>query len=314
MNIIFFGSGKISIPAFEALLSSRNKICCVVTQPDAKKGRGLAESMTPVKALAQAHSVEVFQPATLKDDFVFETLKKYNPDLFVVIAYGQLLPEKILNIPKIFSVNAHASLLPEYRGAAPINWALINGEKKTGVSIIKMVKVMDAGPIIRQKEIAIMLQDNALTLENKLANLAAEELIQALISIEQKNYKLKEQDEAKVSFAPKLKKEDGRIDWEKPAEQIINLIRGCAGWPGSFTYYKGKILKIYQASVRDSTDVQGGVNKGQISGFSEDSIIIATGRGTLAIQELQIEGKKRMSAREFLSGHQMRVGEIFGKK
>jgi len=234
------------------------------------------------------------------------------PDLFVVIAYGQILSSGILNIPKIFSVNVHASLLPKYRGAAPINWALIKGEKTTGITAIKMAKEMDAGPIILQKEIEVSNDDTAITLEGKLSGMAAQLVLAVLSSLEENDYNLMPQDEDNIGFAPKLKKEDGRIDWNKPAWDIYNLIRGCISWPGAFTYYKGKLLKIYKARVSSQVRKFASSNPGEILEASKEGIVVSTGKGNIIIEELQIEGKRRMKAEEFISGHKISAGDRLG--
>jgi len=293
-------------------MATRHKICCVVTQPDKKKGRGLHLEQTAIKTKALELGLKVYQPPGINMTDAIDFLKKFEPDLFVVVAYGQILSKEILSIPKIFSLNAHASLLPRYRGAAPINWAIINGDNQTGVSIIKMNEAMDAGPIILEKNIEIAPADTSLTLEDKMASLAAELLAEVIKSIENKNYKLTTQDENNVSFAPKLKKENGVIDWNKPAADIHNLVRGVLPWPGAFTYYKGKLLKIYKAQVSGSPDHQIGESPGQVIQVSKEGIIVATGNGNLIIKELQIEGKRRMTVEEFISGYKISLGDRLG--
>ncbi len=314
MNIVFFGSSRFAAPVLKALLASKHKVACVLTQPDKQKGRGLHFAGTVVKTLALESGIRIYQPDNVNDADAVKFLKDLNPDLFVVIAYGQILSSGILNIPKIFSINLHASLLPKYRGAAPINWALIKGEETTGITVIKMAKEMDAGPIILQKDIEISNDDTAITLEDKISNLAAQLLLATLSSIEDNNYNLMPQDEDKVSFAPKLKKEDGRIDWNKPAQDIYNLIRGCINWPGAFTYYNGKLLKIYRAKVSPLEALQAPMSPGEIVKVSKEGITVVTGKDNLIIEELQIEGKRRMRVEEFIAGHKICIGEIFNKK
>lgn len=313
MNIVFFGSDNFAVPSLRALLTSAHKISCVVTQPDRKKDRALRLQATPVKRLAYASGIEIYQPEAANAGESIEFLRKLSPDLFIVISYGQILSQEILSIPKIFAINVHASSLPSYRGAAPINWAIINGERISGVTIIKMTKKMDAGPIILQEAAEIRDEDTAITLEEKLSKRAAELLIDSLKAIGNKTYSLTEQDEGKVSFAPKLKKEDGLINWKKSAQDINNLIRGCLGWPGAFTYYKGKLLKIYKAKVCSQVRRFESSNLGEIVDVSKEGITVATGRDNLAIEELQIEGKRMMKAEEFIAGHKISVGEILGK-
>ncbi|MFH1888797.1 MAG: methionyl-tRNA formyltransferase [Candidatus Omnitrophota bacterium] len=238
MKIVFFGSSNFAVPALKALFSRGYNVSCVVTQPDREKGRGLRSAGTAVKIIASESGARIYQPQNINTRDAVEFLKGLKPDLFVVIAYGQILSSSVLDIPGIFSINLHASLLPKYRGAAPVNWAVIKGEKITGVSVMKMVEKMDAGAVIQQKETSISDDDTAVTLEERLSEMAAQLLLDTLTSIESNNYNLTPQDESRVTFAPKLKKEDGRIKWDKAASDIHNLIRGCMGWPGAFTYYK----------------------------------------------------------------------------
>ena len=309
MNIVFFGSSHFAVPSLKALSSCGHKISCVVTQPDKKKGRGLSLSATAIKELAKEFNLKIFQPENINIPEAIKLLKALNPDLFVVIAYGQILSSAILSIPKVFSINLHASLLPKYRGAAPINWAIIKGEKITGITVMKMAEEMDAGPIIQQKEIEINNDDTSITLEDKLSHFAAQLLLTSLRSIEDNNYNLVPQNENNVSFSPKLKKEDGRIEWSKPAWDIYNLIRGCISWPGAFTYYNGKLLKIYKAKVFAHARLSASPLPGEISDVSKEGITVVTGRDKLIIEELQIEGKRRMKVEEFIAGHKICIGE-----
>jgi len=314
MNIVFFGSAKFSVPSLRALLKTKHKVACVVTQPDREKGRGLHLEGTAVKTAAEELGSKVYQAEQINTNATINFLKDLKPDLFVVIAYGQILSQEALNVPGTFSLNIHASLLPKYRGAAPINWAIINGEKNTGISAIKMVKKMDAGPIILQKIIQISDDDTAITLEEKLSTLAAESLIETLDYVEANNYKLTPQEENKVTLAPKLKKEDGRINWAKSAQEIYNLIRGCISWPGAFTYYRGKLLKIYNTKVTQLPSYPVTRDCGEIINVSKDGIVVTAKEGALVIKELQIEGKRRMRVEEFTSGHKICVGDAFDKK
>jgi len=314
MNIVFFGSSRFAAPSLKALLTTQHNISCVVTQPDRQKGRGLHLQGTQIKVLAKESSLEVYQPQSINESQASKFLKGLNPDLFIVISYGQVLSQEVLDIPRIFSINVHASLLPKYRGAAPINWAIINRERNTGITVIKMTKKMDAGPIILQKMTDIHDDDTSITLEDKLSHFAVQLLIDSLESIESGNYKLLPQDEKQVSFAPKLKKADGLIDWNKPAQDIYSLIRGCVSWPGAFTYYNGKILKIYKAKVCLSVSPSVSQSIGQMIKVSPEGLIVVTGEGNLIIEELQIEGKRRMRIAEFISGHKICTGEILGKK
>jgi len=313
MKIVFFGSSNFSTPALKALLAYGCKIICIVTQPDKEKGRGLGLASTPVKEYAKQVSLKVYQPENINSAESVLFLKGLSADIFVVTAYGQLLSKEILSIPKIMSLNAHASLLPKYRGAAPINWAIINGEHTAGVSIMKIVPEMDAGPLLLDKPVDISKDDNAITLEKKLADISGELLLGALTSIENKNYKLIPQDEDKVSFAPKLKKKDGLIDWGRSAYDINNLIRGCIDWPGAFTSYKSKLLKIYRSKVIPAFDNKTLFKDGEVIKAGKEGILVATAKGCLLIEELQIEGKRRMTADEFIMGHRILPQDRFLK-
>jgi len=310
MNIVFFGSSNFALPSLKALLTGAHKISCVVTQPDKKGGRGLLLLETMVKTVAKEASLKIYQPYSVNIPEAIKLLRDLSPDLFVVIAYGQILSKAILDIPKIFSINVHASLLPKYRGAAPINWAIINGEKTTGITVIKMTKDMDAGQIILNKEVDINNDDTAISLEDRLSHLAAGLLLDSLKSIEKNNYNLTLQDENLVSFAPKLKKEDGLINWNRSAQDIYNLIRGCLPWPGTFTYLKGRLLKIHRVKVTGSASHQVTKSAGEIIQISKDGILVATGGDNLIIEELQIEGGRKMLVEEFIAGHKISQGEI----
>ncbi len=330
MNIVFFGSSKFAIPSLKALNSAGHNILSVVTQPDKRMGRHLHLESPVVKKLAAELKLKTFQPQNINSVEALNFLKDLDADLFVVISYGQILSKEALNLPKKIAINSHASILPKYRGAAPINWAIIRGEKITGVSIIKMTEKMDAGEVILVRESEILEDDTSIALGEKLSALAAGLLLEALPSIEKNNYKLMPQDESKVTFAPKLKKENGLINWESPAEDIYNLIRGCLAWPGAFTYYKGKMLKIYKARVNqfplqnmaDQPSAEVGepacpeqgrrVSRlpGEIMQVSKEGVIVAAAEDSLIIEELQIEGKRRMAVKEFIAGHKIFVGEI----
>lgn len=306
MKIVFFGSSHFAVPALEGLIKNKHKILCVVTQPDKKKGRHLHLGVTDVKATALKAKLKVFQPENVNTAKSVEFLKSFNADLFVIVAYGQILSQEVLDIPRVFPLNIHASLLPKYRGAAPINWAIIKGERVTGVTIMQVIKKMDSGPVILQKESVILDSDDAVSLELKLRELGVELLLKAIPLIKGNDYKLICQEEGKVTFAPKLKKSDGLINWNKQAKEIANLIRGSLPWPGAFTHYSGKLIKIYKAKVIGCPVSQlAGYPVGQVLAVSKDGISVTTGKGILLIQELQVEGKRRMTAEEFIAGHKI---------
>ncbi|MFH0827222.1 MAG: methionyl-tRNA formyltransferase [Candidatus Omnitrophota bacterium] len=314
MNIIFFGSSHFAVPSLEALIKSGHKILCVVTQPDRKKGRGLHLGGTSVKLAASEMGLKTYQPLHINTAEAITFLKAFGADLFIIISYGQILSQEILDIPRLFALNAHASLLPQYRGAAPINWALINGEKTSGVTIMKMELKMDAGPIMMQQAVDILQQDTALILEVKLAKVAQQLIGTALEKIASKDFEWMPQDEKEATFAPKLKKENGSIDWQEPAFKIHNLIRGCLVWPGAFTHYKGRLLKIFTSRVVRLSDPAVSRAPGRIIKISKQGIAVATGEGDLLIESLQVQGKKPMTAPEFLLGHKLSSGDMLEKK
>lgn len=314
MRIVFFGSSTFAVPSLKAVLEAGHKVSCVVTQPDHKKGRHLHFEGTAVKTQALKAGLELYQPTCVNCCAGF--LKSLDTDLFVVVSYGQILSRYILEIPKKFCVNAHASLLPKYRGAAPINWALINREETTGISVIKMSPAMDAGDIILQKTTVIGEEDSVVSLEERLARMASDLLVEALEEIEHDRYRLTPQDISAVTFAPKLVKKDGLIDWGKSALCVRDLVRGVLLWPGAFTYYKGKLLKVYKAAIAGAPGCQdmGTEKPGEITRILKEGIEVATGDGRLIIRELQIEGKRIMTAAEFILGHRISAGEVLGKK
>ncbi|MFC1658179.1 methionyl-tRNA formyltransferase [Candidatus Omnitrophota bacterium] len=317
MNVVFMGSSKFAVPSLKAIIASKHKVICVVTQPDRQKGRGLALSSTEANKIAQAHKLRIYQPEDINTQESIEFLSALAPDIFAVVAFGQILSREVLAVPKILCLNLHASLLPKYRGAAPARWAIIKGESRSGVTVIKMEEKLDAGPIILQKEVDIENNEDAVSLEERLAQQGSGLLCQALDLIQDERHKLIFQDEGKVSFAPKLKKEDALIHWDKPAVEILNLIRGTTGWPGAFSYYQGKILKIHKANIGlaiGSAIMPAVTHPGVVLDASKKGIVVATGAGNLLITELQIEGKKRVTASEFISGYKFSVGDNLGKK
>ncbi len=297
----------------EALLKGGCKISCVVTQPDAHSGRGLPVTRTVIKDFALDRRLQVYQPESINAPESIEFLRQLKADLFVVIAYGQILSREVLDIPGLMVINLHASLLPKYRGAAPISWALLNGEQATGVTVMKVMRKMDAGPVILQKGLAIAPGDNYLTLEAKLSCVGALLLCDAVRLIESGTHTLTEQDQALASFAPKLKKENGRIDWHTPAQHIHNLVRACLFWPGAFTYYQGHLLKVYATRVAVDNAPGRDLQPGRIISIAKEGISVLCGQDVLVVEELQIESKRRMKAAEFIAGHKISIGEAFGK-
>lgn len=309
MKIIFFGSDDFALTHLEALNDAGVQVVACVTQPDKAKGRGLKASVSPIKEFAKAHKIPILQPLDFKNADIISDLKKYQADLFVVIAYGKILPETVLKIPKIFAINVHGSLLPKYRGAAPINWAIINGDRETGVTIIKMSPGMDAGEIIAQEKMPINDEDTSQTLRARMANIGSAFLVKTIFQIFSGEYEFKKQDLSGVTFAPKLTKALGKIDWPQKALTIHNLIRGLLPWPSAYTYYKGKVLKILSTEIMDQafTDKKAG----QIVGITKHGFVVATGQQNLLIKEVHLESSKPMDAYSFAMGQRLEEGFIF---
>ena len=310
MRIVFMGTPDFGIPSLERLINSKHEVVGVVTTPDKPKGRGLRLSESPVKKFSKEHNLKILTPENLKSDIFFHSLKELTPDLSVVVAF-RILPEKIFSLPKSGTINLHASLLPKYRGAAPINWALINGETKTGLTTFFIQKKVDTGDLLLQKEIDILPEENFEELHDRMANEGADLLLQTLDLIEKGEVKPAKQDHAQATPAPKITREHCQIDWSKEAVQIKNHIRGLSPTPAAFTLYEGKILKIYKAKVIGEILFSNGF--GEVAEpDSKEKIWIKTKKGILNILELQPEGKRKMSAEEFVRGYRIKVGEKFG--
>ena len=309
MKIIFFGSDDFALVNLERLGQSEHQVVACVTQTDKPKGRGLRTDFSSIKQYALSREIEVFQPARLKDHSLIKQFKNFQSDLFVVVAYGKILPREVLAIPYLCCMNVHGSLLPEYRGAAPINWAIINGENETGVSIIKMNAQMDAGDIFAQAKIRIDPDDTAISLRFKMARLGADLLLKTIDSLEKNAYTLAGQDSSKVSYAPKLTKESGLIQWNKPAQAIHDLVRGLLPWPAAYTHYQGKRLKILQTEIvsADTTQKQ----SGEILEINSQGFVVAAADGGLLVRRVHLESAKAMDAKDFVLGHQLHSGVRF---
>jgi len=264
---------------------------------------------TAVKEESLRLGIQVFQPENINDAAALNSLKALNADLFVVAAYGRMFSEQVLSLPGTMAINLHPSLLPKYRGAAPLNWVLINGDRSTGVCVVRMVERMDAGPVLRSLEKDIPQDEDAISLGERLSAAGAELLAEAVKDIEKGVWKEVPQKEEEATFARLLKKEDGRIDWNKPACSIHNLVRGCAGWPGTFSYFRGKTIKINKAV--DTCSIAEGIPPGEIISVDEKGLEIACGRGSIRVKTLQPESKKEMTAREFINGYKPLKEERF---
>jgi len=299
MKIIFFGSSEFAVPMLEAL-EGKEEVVLVVTQPDRKKGRSLKVSSTPLKEAAQKSGIEVNQPANVNSKDSIEYLRKFNADIFIVVSFGQILSGKLLEVPRLYSLNVHASLLPKYRGAAPINWAIANGDKETGVTIIKMNEKMDEGEIALKEAVSVGSEDDATCLSKKLSKRGAELLLKSIDLIACGKMNFIKQDNKDATYAPKLKKEDGFIDWTQGADEICNRIRAFVPWPGCFTDYNKKILKIWKARPVASSLKS---RPGTVLEVRKEGIMVKAGKDAVTIEDLQLEGKRRMNAEEFIAGH-----------
>lgn len=307
MRIIFMGTPDFSVGTLEALVEAGHDVCLVVTQPDKPKGRGKEMQFTPVKEAALKHGIPVFQPRKVREPECVEELRKYNADVCVVIAFGQILPKEILELTPYGCMNVHASLLPAYRGAAPIQWALIRGEKVTGITTMQMDEGLDTGDMLLKVEVPITNEDTGETLHDKMAEAGAKLAVETLAQMEKGLLKPEKQGETTTPYAKMLKKEMGNIDWTKPADEIERLVRGMNSWPSAYTKWENKVMKIWRAEV-DENDTQAA--PGTIVNVTKDDFSVQTGKGLLVVKELQIPGKKRMSADAFLRGYQIAEGTV----
>lgn len=306
MKIIFMGTPDFSVPCLNSLIEAGHEIQAVFTQPD--KPRGRKQELTPpeVKVCALEHGLTVYQPKTLRDGEAMKIISELNPDCIVVVAYGKILPKEILDYPKYGCINIHASLLPKYRGSAPIQWSVINGEKETGVTIMQMDEGIDTGDMLSQKAITIGIDDTAESMFDKLSILGGEMIVEALDKLEKGELTAVKQDDTLSTHAPMLDKKISEIDWHKSAAEVHNLVRGLYSWPIAQTSLHGKKLKIYRTSPAKGQGDAGAV-------IGTDPLTIACGDGAVEICELQLEGKKRMDAKTFLIGHPLKINEKLGE-
>ena len=299
MKIVFMGTPDFSVNALENIVKAGHDVVGVITQPDKPKGRGGKMQYTPVKEKALELGLDVYQPQRVKETEFIEKLKEMNPDAIVVIAFGQILPKAILDMPKYGCINVHASLLPKYRGAAPIQWSVIDGEKETGVTTMYMNEGLDTGDIIDKVVVPIDKKETGGSLFDKSAIEGGKLILKTLIELENGTAVRTPQDDSKSNYAGMINKQLGKIDFNKSANEIERLIRGLNPWPSAYTKMDGKTLKIWDADVDDSENDSA---PGTITEVGKDFIRVATGKGSLKILELQLEGKKRMKTRDFLNG------------
>ncbi|TAN62537.1 methionyl-tRNA formyltransferase [bacterium] len=310
MKIIFMGTPRFAVPSLNALLNAGHEIACVITQPDKPSGRGRGEAEPPIKTAARLAGIRVIQPASLKDVNLTAQVRGFGAELIAVVAYGKILPEAMLNIPPKGCVNLHASLLPKYRGAAPINRAIINGDTQTGVCTMLMDKGMDTGAVFLTEKTDIGAEETAGELSARLAEIGAKLLSKTIGLIEKSGITAIPQNEKEASYATPLKKEDGKIDWQKPSIKIHCLMRGASPWPGAYAYLNGERIKIYSGKALTEA-VPSKLTPGLVITAGPDSVKVMCGDGIFEILELQAEGKRRLSARDFLKGFRISAGDTF---
>ncbi len=316
MKIVFMGTPDYAVGSLEAIVGAGHQVAAVVTQPDKPKGRGKDKNipelqMPPVKQCALKYGIPVFQPVKVKAPEAVEELRKYEADIFVVAAFGQILSEEILHMPRYGCVNIHASLLPKYRGAAPIQWAILNGENETGITIMRMDKGIDTGDMLMKCTVPISEKETGESLYDKLCEAGAKLIVQALPLIEDGMLIPEKQKEEDATYVTVLKKSQGHIDWTKEALVIDRLIRGLNPWPSAYTYYDSKTLKIWEAEPRELEEVP--AQTGTVTKVEKDAFYVKTGKGELKVTQVQLEGKKRMSVKDFLLGYALKPDTILGR-
>lgn len=310
IHIVFMGTPELAAASLRALLRAPEfRVTAVVTQPDQPKGRGLKLQPPPVKEMALLEKIPVLQPRRARDENLISQLRELRPDLICVTAFGQILPQPILDLPRSGCLNVHTSLLPKYRGAAPIQHAILNGESETGVTIMKMDAGLDTGPILAQEKTPIHHDDNSQTLHDRLGQMGADLLVKTIPGFAAGKIQPRPQPAAGASYAPKIKKQDGEIDWRQPARAIWNRVRAMTPWPGAFTHLPGPpshLLKIWESEISECAG-----EAGKILQADKNGVVVACGSGALQIVCLQREGGRRMSAAEFLAGHPLKPGQKF---
>lgn len=311
MRIVFMGTPDFSVSALTELVKAGHEVAAVVTQPDKPKGRGKSVLMTPVKEKALELGIPVYQPARVRAPEFVDILKEINPEAIVVVAFGQILPKSILDLPKYGCINIHASLLPKYRGAAPIQWVIIDGEKETGITTMYMNEGLDTGDMLERVIVPITPEETGGSLHDKLSEAGGKLIISTLDKLEKGEIQGTPQTEEGTCYAKMLKKSLGDIDWTMEAVQIERLIRGLNPWPSAYTSLDGKTMKIWSADVSDQ---EYGVCPGTVAEVTKDSLIIQTGKGSLSVKEMQLEGKKRMDITAFLRGYSVPKGTVLERR
>ena len=307
LKLIFMGTPDFAVPALTALAEHGNPISLVVTQPDRPKGRGRKPTPPPVKTAAEKLGLPVLQPDGVKTDVFYQTIIEHHPDLLIVVAFGHILPKRVLEIPVFGAINVHASLLPKYRGPAPIQWAIINGEQETGVTTMLMDSGLDTGEILLSAKTPVQSDDTAGTLHDRLADQGGKLLRETIAALEAESLTPTPQDHGAASYAPMLKKSDGRIDWSQPADSIERQVRGMNPWPLAHCFYENRRLNIYRVEVRPAT--QEAAPGTILPGFSGE-LRVAAGRDAVSILEIQAASGKRLNIRDFLSGNELPEGHV----
>jgi methionyl-tRNA formyltransferase len=313
MKIIFMGTPDFAVPCLDALIENGYEVVAVVTQPDRPKGRKGELTSSPVKVAALRHNLPVLQPEKVRTEESLAEIDSYGADLLITAAYGQLLPKRLLDMPRLGCINVHASLLPRWRGGAPIHKCILEGDKESGVTIMRMVQALDAGDMISQVVVPITDEDTVSSLHDKLSAAGSKLLIETLPSIKNGTHTETPQDESLVTYAPNIKREDEKIDWSKDARTLYNQVRGLNSWPVAFTTLSDKIMKIWQARVNEEESIPT-ARPGTVLRTTDDGIIVQCGRGTLTLLEIQPSGKRRMFATDYLRGVTLAPGTRFGSE
>jgi len=311
MNLIFCGTPQFAVPTLERLVAEKFPIQLVITNPDEPRGRGHKVQPSPVKDSALRHGLPIYQPAKLRTEEARNFISQHRPDAIVIVAYGHIVPQWMIDLPPYGCINLHASLLPKYRGAAPIAWAIIQGEKETGVTTMKIDAGMDTGEILLERREPIRDDDTTETLSQRLSVIGAELMVETLRKLERGEIVPRPQDTRFATLAPRLKKEDGLIDWSRPADEIARRVRGLVPWPGAYAFFRGKQLHIWRAEPVPAAD-ETGIAPGTLL-LDGGRLAVACGAGTmLVLHEVQLEGRKRLAARDFVNGARVQSGEKLG--
>ncbi len=306
--IVFMGTPPTAAATLEQLLQGPDRIVGVVTQPDRPAGRGQKTAPSPVRRVAETHGIPAVAPEKIRDPQFLDTLRNWHPEIIVVVAYGRILPKTILELAPHGCLNVHYSLLPKYRGAAPAAWTIINGDPKTGVTTMRLVEKMDAGPVYLQESITVAPDETSGSLQTKLTPIGSRLLLETIRQLKEGALQPRGQDESAVTFAPMLKKEDGLIDWNQSAVAIERRVRGLDPWPGAYTHIGNKLLKVHRAKVLPA---DGKGNPGEVVRADAGGFWVATGAGIIGLEEVQLENKRRLPGAEFIKGARMRTGDRF---